>query len=113
MIRRAFLQTAGMEAAATLAGAAPRALPTPPPMKITRVRFYLNPHSNNLFNQSSHIVAIETDQGITSEGGSKNTVEKCAMLIGEDSARIDHVWQMMLRGSFYPAGREKMDALGA
>ncbi len=35
------------------------------------------------------------------------------MLIGEDSARIDHVWQMMLRGSFYPAGREKLDALGA
>ncbi len=116
MIRRSFLQTAGLAGAATLAGAAPRAAASPPPMKITRVRFYLNPLSNNLFNQSSHIVTIETDQGITGvgEGGSKDTIEQCAaMLIGEDPARIDHLWQMMFRGYFYPAGREKSDALGA
>jgi L-alanine-DL-glutamate epimerase-like enolase superfamily enzyme len=35
------------------------------------------------------------------------------MLIGEDPARIDHLWQTMFRGYFYPAGREKLDALGA
>lgn len=116
MKRRSFIQLAGLGGASTLAGAAPRALAAPPPMKITRVRFYLNPHSNNLFNQSSHIVTIETDQGITGvgEGGSKDTVEQCAaMLIGEDPSRIDHLWQMMFRGYFYPAGREKLDALGA
>jgi L-alanine-DL-glutamate epimerase-like enolase superfamily enzyme len=85
-------------------------------MKITRIRFYLNPASGPTFNQSFHIVTIETDQGITGigEGGSKDMVEQCAaMLIGEDPARIDHLWQMMFRGYFYPAGREKLDALGA
>jgi L-alanine-DL-glutamate epimerase-like enolase superfamily enzyme len=89
---------------------------TPPPLKITRVRFYLNPSSGPTFNQSFHIVTIETDQGITGvgEGGSKDMVEQCAaMLIGEDPFRIDHLWQMMFRGYFYPAGREKLDALGA
>jgi L-alanine-DL-glutamate epimerase-like enolase superfamily enzyme len=35
------------------------------------------------------------------------------MLIGEDPARIEHLWQMMFRGYFYPAGREKLDAMGA
>jgi galactonate dehydratase len=116
MIRRSFLQTASLAGAATLAGAETRATAAPPPMKITRVRFYLNPLSNKLFNQSSHIVTIETDQGITGvgEGGSRDTIEQCAaMLIGQDPARIDHLWQMMFRGYFYPAGREKLDALGA
>jgi L-alanine-DL-glutamate epimerase-like enolase superfamily enzyme len=85
-------------------------------MKIIRVRFYFNPSSGTTFNQSFHIVTIETDQGITGvgEGGSKDTVEQCgAMLIGEDPSRIDHLWQTMFRGYFYPAGREKLDALGA
>ncbi len=122
MKRRSFIQLAGIQLAAgggasTLAGATPPLpAPVPPPMKITRVRFYRNPLSNNLFNQSSHIVTIETDQGITGvgEGGSKDTVVQCgAMLIGEDPSRIDHLWQMMFRGYFYPAGREKLDALGA
>ncbi len=88
----------------------------PAPMKITRVRFYHNPRSRPIFNQSAHIVTIETDAGITGigEGGSKDTVEQCAaMIIGEDPAHIERLWQMMFRGYFYPAGREKLDALGA
>src|SRR5262249_22358286 len=28
-------------------------------------------------------------------------------------SRIDHLWQLMYRGYFYPAGREKLHALGA
>jgi len=117
MRRRSFLQLAGMGGAAGL-GALPSVAKaaTPPPMKITRVRFYLNPASGPTFNQSFHIVTIETDQGITGvgEGGSKDTVEQCAaMLIGEDPSRIDRLWQMMFRGYFYPAGHEKLDALGA
>ena len=35
------------------------------------------------------------------------------MLIGEDPARIQHLWQLLYRGYFYPAGREKLHALGA
>jgi L-alanine-DL-glutamate epimerase-like enolase superfamily enzyme len=85
-------------------------------MKITRVRFYHNPKSPSHFNQSFHIVTIETDQGITGigEGGSLDTISQCAaVIIGEDPFRIEHLWQMMFRGYFYPAGREKLDALGA
>jgi galactonate dehydratase len=116
MKRRSFLQTAGLAGAAAFAvpGRAPAA--TASPMKITRVRFYLNPASPPHFNQSFNIVTVETDQGITGigEGGSKDTVEQCAaMIIGEDPWRTDHLWQMMFRGYFYPAGREKLDALGS
>jgi L-alanine-DL-glutamate epimerase-like enolase superfamily enzyme len=85
-------------------------------MKITRVRFYHNPKSPLHYNQSFHIVTVETDQGITGvgEGGSAETIQQCAaMIVDEDPERIDHLWQMMYRGYFYPAGREKLDALGA
>ena len=117
MKRRSFLQLASVGGAAGLAArtSVAKAANTSP-MKITRIRFYINPSSGPTFNQSFHIVTIETDQGITGvgEGGSKDTVEQCAaMLIGEDPSRIDHLWQMMFRGYFYPAGREKLDALGA
>ena len=117
MQRRSFLQSVGWVGAAALA--APRrvaAAAEPPAMKITRVRFYENPKSPVHFNQSFHIVTVETDQGITGigEGGSNETVAQCAgLIIGEDPMRIDRLWQMMFRGMFYPAGREKLDALGA
>lgn len=87
-----------------------------PKLKITRVRFYHSPASRPIFNQSGHIVTVETDQGITGigEGGSKDTIEQCAaMLIGDDPTRIEHLWQLMYRGYFYPPGREKLHALGA
>jgi len=110
MNRRNFLHSALMASGAVLAQAAL------PKMKITRIRFYRSPTSRSMFNQSSNIVAVETDQGITGigEGGSKDTVEQCAaLLIGEDPCRIEHLWQLMYRGYFYPAGREKLHALGA
>src|SRR5690242_9151238 len=117
MKRRSFLQTAGLAGAAAVASPLSAASPSePPPMKITRIRFYLNPKSPAHFNQSYHIVTVETDEGITGvgEGGSKDTVSQCAgLIIGENPMRIDHLWQMMFRGMFYPAGREKLDALGA
>ena len=117
MERRFFLQTLGLGGAAALAiPSRTRASATPTPMKITRIRFYHNPQSVPLFNQSAHIVTVETDQGITGigEGGSRDTISQCgAMIIGEDPARIEHLWQMMFRGYFYPAGREKLHALGA
>jgi galactonate dehydratase len=106
--RRLFLQ--GM------AGTAVLAAPSLPAMKITRVRFYESPLSRPMFNQSFHVVTVETDAGLTGvgEGGSRDTIQECGeMIIGEDATRIDHCWQLMMRGRFYPAGREKLDALGA
>ncbi len=102
-----------MAAAAT---AAPQARAALPKMKITRVRYYKAPNSRPIFNQSSHIVAIETDQGITGigEGGHPDSIEQLgALIIGEDPTRIEHLWQLMYRHYFYPPGREKVHALGA
>lgn len=85
-------------------------------MKITRVRAYTPPEPNPLFNQSDHVVTIETDAGITGigEGGSKEMLEQCAgRLIGRDPQFIERLWQDMSRSFFYPAGREKEDSLGA
>lgn len=85
-------------------------------MKITRIRIYRPQHPNPHFHQSDMLVTVETDAGITGigEGGSRDTLEQCAgMLIGQDPARIQHLWQMVYRGYFYPAGREKLHALGA
>ncbi|MGH9454568.1 MAG: mandelate racemase/muconate lactonizing enzyme family protein [Terriglobia bacterium] len=124
MKRRDFIQSAGLGGAAALTAGAPLAArpsaqlssAAASPLKITRIRFYHNPQSPPSFNQSFHIVTVETDQGITGigEGGSPDTVKQCGgMIIGEDASRIDHLWQMMFRGYFYPAGREKLDALGA
>src|SRR6516225_1713074 len=120
MRRRSFLQAAGLGGAAKLvpAVARPRSVTAVPAFgfKIRRVRFYRNPKSPPHYNQSFHIVTVETDQGImgVGEGGSSETIQQCAaMIIGEDPSRIEYLWQMMYRGYFYPAGREKLDALGA
>lgn len=85
-------------------------------MKINRIRIYQPRHPNPTFNQSDMVVTVETDGGITGigEGGSRDTLVQCAgMLIGEPPDRIQHLWQAMYRGFFYPAGREKLHALGA
>jgi L-alanine-DL-glutamate epimerase-like enolase superfamily enzyme len=87
-----------------------------PKMKITRVRIYEPPHPNPLFNQSDMVVTIETDAGITGigEGGSRDTLSQSAgRLIGRDPQYIERLWQDMNRAFFYPAGREKTDAIGA
>ncbi|MEP7358352.1 MAG: mandelate racemase/muconate lactonizing enzyme family protein [Anaerolineales bacterium] len=85
-------------------------------MIITRIRAYRpRPHNPNI-NQSDLAVTIETDTGLVGigEGGTPDLLaQAAAMLIGEDPARIQHLWQMLYRGYFYPAGREKLHALGA
>src|SRR6266478_2374356 len=114
MNRRNFLQSALAGSAAALLRPA-RMLAALPKMKIKRIRFYQNPLSKTLFNQSFHIVTVETDQGVTGigEGGPKDTVEQCAqMIIGEDPLRI-YLCQVNYRGYFYPPGREKLHAQGA
>jgi L-alanine-DL-glutamate epimerase-like enolase superfamily enzyme len=87
-----------------------------PKIKITRIRCYRPPHPNPTVNQSDQIVTVETDAGITGigEGGTRDSVQQCAgMLIGEDPTRIEHLWQYLYRGYFYPPGREKLHAQGA
>ena len=84
-------------------------------MKITRIRVYTPRPANPTFNQSDTVVTVETDEGLTGigEGGTRDTVVQCAgVLIGEDASRIQHLWQVLYRGYFYPAGREKLHALG-
>lgn len=115
MKRREFLRWGGLAAGAAAVGPA-TAKGELPPMKITRIRYYFAPNARPTFNQSTHIVTVETDQGITGigEGGSRDTIEQCAaMLIGESPSRIEHLWQLMYRGYFYPPGREKLHAVGA
>src|SRR5262249_44804216 len=118
MDRRHFIKTSLQTMTGAMLGSSLlEALAAPlPKMKITRVRLYESPMSRPMFNQSFPIVPVETDSRITGggEGGSRDTIRECAeMLIGEDPTRIDHCWQLMFRGRFYPAGREKLDAMGA
>ena len=115
MNRRALFKSAAATALAATA-APPRLHAAVPKMKITRVRVYTPPNPNPLFNQSDHVVTIETDAGITGigEGGSKETLEQCAgRLIGQNPHYIERLWQDMSRAFFYPPGREKVHALGA
>ncbi|MGD8324679.1 MAG: mandelate racemase/muconate lactonizing enzyme family protein [Gammaproteobacteria bacterium] len=90
--------------------------------RIKLVRYYQNAgdaqgrRGQPMTNQSSNVVVIETEGGLTGigEGGEPTSMDECAsMLIGEDPFRIDRHWQRMLRGYFYPAGREKLHSLGA
>ena len=116
---KGFVGAAGAVATGALADAAGL-----PKAKITRIRYYKAPTDaagrpntrQPTFNQSSNVVVVETDAGLTGigEGGAHDTMEQCAgMLIGEDPFRIEYLWQMLFRGYFYPAGREKVHALGA
>ncbi len=114
MHRRQALKASLLGSVAALG--APPAQARLPATKVTRVRFYRVSDSRPIFNQSGHIVTVETDAGITGigEGGSPDTVEQLgAMIIGENPFRTEHLWQVMYRGYFYPPGREKIHALGA
>ncbi len=122
MDRRTFLKLGGGATAGLTAGR--RAVAALPKAKITRVRYYKSPgdaarrqtKAPGLFNQSTHIVVVDTDAGLSGigEGGAKDTMEQCAAaLIGRDPFRIEDNWQTVFRGHFYPAGREKLHALGA
>jgi galactonate dehydratase len=116
MKRRAFLRSLAATAIATGVRTLPSYAAPLPKMKITRVRAYLPPHPNPLFNQSDVVVTVETDAGITGigEGGVKDTLSQSAgRLIGRDPQYIERLWQDMNRAFFYPAGRERTDAIGA
>lgn len=86
-------------------------------LKITKIRHYRDPdYKKPTFAQMRDIVVVETNSGIVGigEGGSKEMIQNCAeMLIGEDPFRIEHLWQKVNRGYFYPSGRERLHAMGA
>jgi len=115
MQRRTFLKSLSATALAAISGRFP-ALASLPKMKITRIRAYAPPHLTPLFNQSDLVVTVETDAGIIGigEGGSPDLLApEAGRLIGRDPRFIEREWQDMNRAFFYPAGREREDAIGA
>jgi L-alanine-DL-glutamate epimerase-like enolase superfamily enzyme len=116
MQRRSFLRSLAAASAVTTASAPSAAAAGLPKMKVTRVRVWSPPNPNPLFNQSDMVVTVETDAGITGigEGGTRDLLAPVAgRLIGEDPRFIERLWQDMNRSFFYPAGRERTDAIGA
>lgn len=117
MQRRNFLKATVLGSAAFFSSIPLHKAEAASKMKIIKIRYYSVPGYNKpLFNQARGIVEIQTNGGIIGigEGGSKDMIEQCTqMMIGEDPFRIEHIWQNVYRGMFYPPGREKLHALGA
>ena len=87
-----------------------------PQATITRVKCWTHPSMNRSFNQSSMLVTVETDIGITGigEGGSKDLIEHVAgSVVGQNPFRIERIWHHMYMDTFYPPGRERIHAQGA
>ena len=115
MNRRTFIKSLSAATVATATSGLP-AFASIPAMKITRIRAYTPPKPSALLYQSDLVVTIETDAGITGigEGGNKDLLGPAAgRLIGRDPQYIERLWQDMNRSLFYPAGRERTDAIGA
>jgi len=119
--RRTVLQGLGAAATASLWWPTSADALGLPEDKIKAVRYYSNSGDINgrggqpMVNQSSNVIVIETQSGLKGigEGGEPRTMEEAArMLIGKDPFRIEQQWQRMMRGMFYPAGREKLHSLG-
>ncbi|MBZ0296297.1 MAG: galactonate dehydratase [Anaerolineae bacterium] len=88
-------------------------------MKITNIEAYpvWGGHRNFLF------VVVDTDEGIYGVGEAGITGRELAVigaidhlkefLIGQDASRIEHIWQWVFRGGFFPAQRIITAALSA
>ena len=69
------------------------------------------------------LVVVETDEGLTGVGEAGLTGNELAVsgaiehlkpvLIGQDPTRIEHLWQTMFRGSFFPAQGAQSAAISA
>lgn len=87
-------------------------------MQITAVTPYIVGHERNFF-----FVVIDTDEGIQGIGEGGITWQEPAMagfveqltplLVGQDPFRTEHLWQLMFRGGFFPAGRIGCAAISA
>ncbi len=120
MNRRSFLQAAALSATAALSSTlSSRADAALSDMKITRVRVFNPADKTNLagfLNLSDIVVAVDTDAGITGygQGGTPDLLRYASgSLIGEDPFRTEFLWQRMYRSSIYPAGSERLHAVGA
>src|SRR5215470_11550406 len=68
-------------------------------------------------------VTVETDTGIVGVGEAALMGRELAvigalnhltpLLIGQDVSRIEHVWQLLFRGGFFPGGRVLCSAISA
>src|SRR5579872_1559050 len=88
-------------------------------MKITNIETFpvYNGARNNLF------VTVDTDEGIYGVGESGLSGRELAvigaiehfkpLLIGQDASRIEHLWQTLFRGGFFPANRVLCSAISA
>ena len=87
-------------------------------MKISDVKTYLARERRTYC-----FVVIETDAGISGVGEAGLTGRELAvqgaldhfrpLLIGQDPFRIEHIWQMLFRGGFFPAQRILTSAISA
>lgn len=74
-------------------------------------------------NRNFFFVKVETDTGLygIGEGGLTWKEMACAeavrhlkpLLVGQDASRIEHLWQVMFRGGFFPADRVVNSAIAA
>ncbi|MCL4862835.1 MAG: hypothetical protein KJZ93_25715, partial [Caldilineaceae bacterium] len=88
-------------------------------MKITNIECYpvWGGQRNFLF------VVVDTDEGIYGVGEAGITGRELAvmgavehfkpLLIGQDPMRIEHIWQVLFRGGFFPAQRILTSAIAA
>src|SRR5713226_7155163 len=88
-------------------------------MKITAIDTFpvFNGARNNLF------VTVDTDAGVSGVGESGLSGRELAvigaiehfkpLLIGQDATRIEHIWQTLFRGGFFPANRVIGSAISA
>jgi len=88
-------------------------------MKITDIQCYpVWGGGRNFF-----FVVVDTDEGIYGVGEGGITGRELAVqgvvehfktvLVGQDARRIEHLWQLMYRGGFFPAGKIACSAISA
>jgi galactonate dehydratase len=119
MDRRAFMQAAAFCVGGALPLLRSRDAHAASDLKITRVRVF-NPSDktdmSGPLGLSEIIVAVDTDAGITGfgQGGTADMLRYVSsVLIGQDPFRTEYLWERMYRTTIYPAGRERLMAVGA
>jgi galactonate dehydratase len=119
MDRRTFLKAAAFAAGGTLPLFTGFVAEAASDLKITRVRVFNPTDKTDLsgwLNLSDIVVAVDTDAGITGwgQGATPDLLRYAAgLLIGQDPFRTEYLWQRLYRSSIYPAGRERLLAVGA
>ena len=88
-------------------------------MKITDIKTFLIWERTRNYT----FVKVETDEEIYGVGEAGITWKEWAMedairhfreiLVGEDPMRIEHIWQLLYRGGFFPGGKILSSAISA